>query len=443
MVSVACALIIALLVRPAEGALRLLAITVDPVVAVSFLGRALVLTPTNQPALLMLFLMALVVFLFAPAAKPEDIFYPLGLLIIGLFGISLIVRPLPYAAFTWQIAATVAVFLIQSQRVGERSGQAALRYLSTATFTLPLFLLAGWLSDRVSQFSTQEAALLAQNYSTSAALIMVAVVLLLGGVPLYSWLHLVARDAQPPVIALLGALATGAAQLLWLDLWEANFWLRDSALVNDALRALGVVMLVIAALTGWAQMSFSRWLGSALIAEIGTGLLLMRPLSLLEVEAQVVSMAGRALALIVFAIGLQRLRAQCGGDTFDALRTRPDRWTIVALVAGGLSLAGAPTTVGFVSRWLVARALGDSEIALLLALSGVSLLAGLVRGMRTALGASREVQETASPPAVIQAARGARIAVSLAAVLIFALGLAPAILVNLAAHVADAYTFYP
>ncbi|MFN3705985.1 MAG: hypothetical protein ACK4WM_08335 [Thermoflexales bacterium] len=441
----ACALVIAVLVGLAGGPLRTSLLSLDPGIEVAILGRVLALTPTSQPALIMLSLAALIVIGFAPAAGPADNFYSLGLGILALLATSLMVQPLPYAAFAWQASATVAVFLIQGDRAGERSGQAALRYLAAFTFTLPLLLLAGWLSDQARSL-VPEAAQLAQAYNAPAALIAAAMLLLMGAVPLYSWLHLVARDAAPPVTALLATLVSGTVAFLWLSLWEANDWLRDSALASGILRFSGMALLAISTLTGWAQPSFARWLGSALFAEAGTSLLLMQPRSPLEVEAQVVGVLSRALALALFAAGLHRLRQQCGSTRFDALSCRPDSWTLVALAISGLSLAGVPATSGFVWRWLLARGLGESELMLLVALSSASLIGGLVRGLSAALGAR--------PSAVVDASEavsdglnsktdwGPRL-LAAGAMLSCALGVVPTPLIELAAAIARGYTFYP
>jgi formate hydrogenlyase subunit 3/multisubunit Na+/H+ antiporter MnhD subunit len=114
---------------------------------------------------------------------------------------------------------------------------------------------------------------------------------------------------------------------------------------------------------------------------------------------------------------------------------------------GGLSLAGLPGTVGFVSRWTAARAIGlhDLEALVLVLLAGASVGVGVVRGM-IALYASATVSTEDDDSVELKPTRpplrGTVLVVVLAVILVITLGIAPGITEPLTRPIAQNYTFY-
>jgi formate hydrogenlyase subunit 3/multisubunit Na+/H+ antiporter MnhD subunit len=142
-------------------------------------------------------------------------------------------------------------------------------------------------------------------------------------------------------------------------------------------------MVAFGGVLAWAQRSFSRLMACAVFVEVGCLLLNLGSISRAGAEAVAFSLPARALALGTFGLGVWRLRAARNSDDFVAVRGLRDVWAGLALGIGGLSLAGLPGTLGFVSRWLTVQAYGlsDPESLALLTFAQVSIGIGLVRGL--------------------------------------------------------------
>lgn len=94
-----------------------------------------------------------------------------------------------------------------------------------------------------------------------------------------------------------------------------------------------------------------------------------------------------ALSLIGLAGGF--LQREGRGDSFEQARGLARRRPLAAvgLMVGGATLAGAPLTAGFISRWLLLQALVevDSRWPVIIALGGLGVATGFVRALRRLL----------------------------------------------------------
>ena len=164
-------------------------------------------------------------------------------------------------------------------------------------------------------------------------------------------------------------------------------WFRASPLIAGAANLGGILMLAFGGLTAWAQRSFGRVMACGLAVEIGALLIQAGLGTVLSIEAIAIGIGARAISFGLLALGVSLLRQEFGSDEFDALRGAGRRlvWAPLAIGIGGLSLAGLPGTIGFVSRWMSIRslALGDQELMML------SILASPVSGSRSCAGWAR------------------------------------------------------
>ena len=203
-----------------------------------------------------------------------------------------------------------------------------------------------------------------------------------------------------------------------------------------------------------------------LAVEIGALLIQAGLGTVLSIEAIAIGIGARAISFGLLALGVSLLRQEFGSDEFDTLRGAGRRlvWAPLAIGIGGLSLAGLPGTIGFVSRWMSIRslALGDQELMMLSILASASVGIAVVRG----LGALLEASPTPTPedaPATLEMeaasrletlrqligdvwgrlkARALHLSVIAPAVTIVWVGLAPHALALLAQSIANGYTFY-
>jgi len=484
-----CVAAIVLLARPLESVISIpgasLGIALDAPLDV--LGRVLRVRPEDRIPIILLFAVSAVLFVLSWRTPQGWPFVPVGLVVLAAMSLALLIRPFVYAALAFEGAAALAALMIQAERSGERSGLGALRYLSVVTLSLPLFLFAGWSIDRAGAVNLNDAEAVATAYGTAMLLLIGGFGLILGAIPLYTWVHPVARDAPPLTTAFLATVGVGAPTFLMLEFWQAYEWLRTSQQAASALTVGGIALLLFGGGLAWVQSTFSRVMACAILVEIGCLLLLMTGNSQLSVEALTFAMLARALSLGVFGLGVSRLRTLRSSDGFAEARGVRDMWTVAALGVGGLSLAGLPGTLGFVSRWAAARAYGFADVeglALLIAASasiGIGTLRGLI-AMFSAPAIEGVVEETpaddqwasledqdaddiadapddlpllqgealiegesssAHPPAHRLDSAGGRLVIAAAAAAVVILGIWPGAIAAVAKSAAAQYVFYP
>jgi len=432
------------------------ALVISPDASLDILGRTLRLQTEDRMTLGLLFVASAILFLLSWRAPQGRAFLPLGLMVLAASAAALLVRPFLYAALAFEAAAAFAVIMIQAERGGERSTLGALRYLSAATLAMPLLLLAGWVIDQANATDSAE-------YGTAIVLLLASFGLLLGAIPLFTWVHPVARDAPPLVAAFLATAGVGASGFLLLKLTQAFEWLRLDPLFIQSLTAGGLLAITFGGVLAWAQRSFSRLMACAILVEIGCLLLNLSSPSQAGIEAIAFSLPARALALGVFGLGVWRLRTARGSDDFGAVQGLRDVWACLALGVGGLSLAGMPGTLGFVSRWLTAQAygFGNLESLALLVFAQVSIGICLVRGLSTMFqhtpGESRStVNPSSRELAAVDVARSPagiasrlsqqldeRLPTTIGTIVLLALGMWPEAFTWLAKAAADSYALFP
>lgn len=485
----ACGAVIALVAQPIDGGLSLFGARLDVDAPLDVLGRELRVRAQERMPLVLLFASAAVIFAMSWRAPQGWPFLPVGLLMLGALSAGLLIRPFVFAALAFEAAAALAALMIQSERNGERTTLGAMRYLITTTLALPLFLGAGFVIDRAGTVNLEDAAAVAIAYGPAVVMIVAGFALILGAIPVFTWVHPVAQDAPPLATAFLATVGVGAAGFLLLQFWQEFPWLQASDLAAPALRTGGLVMLVVAALLGWAQRSFARVVACGVFIEVACVLLMVSSGSLLSVASIGFSTLARAFSLGLLGLGLWRLREVHGSDAFDHVRGSRDLWTTIAIAVGGLSLVGLPGTLGFAARWPAARAYAgtDAEGLVLLLIASGSVAVGLVRGLVAMHDAPRPAvspapsglvgdqmslfdelppadEVTSTMPAVPAAAvaqddviegeivpvwpaalssRGARAMVGLGVALVLILGVWPSVMAPLAQAAAGQYSFYP
>lgn len=407
--ALASALAAALLVVARDAPLNLGLVVIDPSAPLFVLGRTLQLEANTQLILAALFAGTAPVLAVAAALPRQGVFfYPLVLGVLSAFAASLMVRPLLFGALAIEAAAAFAAVLIQADRQGARSTQGAVRYLVSATLALPMFFLAFWLAERTP-------ALEGDATSLPVALLLLGNGLLLGAIPLYSWLHAVAKDAPPIVVSTVAVVVLGAAQAWLLRLWDVLAWFQNAAGARFALLLSAQVIWAGVVLIAWAQRSWARLMACALFLEVGAALW-SAGVGRVGAEAAF-SIAARGLVFAALGAGLHLLRPQPCAEGGVCYAREPLLLALISFMA----LAGAPGTIGFAVRWLLVRASMESgvETAGLVALAGASLVLG---ALRTALPMLR-CPAPSAPPA--KEARLTRLLVGVAIVLLVGFGLLP------------------
>jgi NADH:ubiquinone oxidoreductase subunit 2 (subunit N) len=429
--ALACGLIVLLLAQPALAA----SIGVDIGGRLDFLGRGLQINPSDRLALALLFGCGLALTV-ASWRTPENWTYvPLGLVMLGVCSATMIIRPLQYAGLGFVIAGALGALMIQAERNGEGSTLGATRFLVINVLALPLFLGAGYFLQRATLATDADAA--AQTFGPAIQFLIIGIGLVIGAVPVFSWIHPVSKDAPPLTTAFLATIMQGSVGFLLLTFLRDYPWFRESSEVRTALQSGGVVLLIMAALLGWAQRSFSRVLACALLAMLGSTLIAIHADAQRGIETAALMTIARALSAGLFSIGVALLRQRAGDDGFDKIAGLGQRepWIALALGLGGLSMAGLPGTVGYVALSTGLGALGtETELVLAVMLANISVAIGLLSGLVALFRGA-----AAPTAALVSQQRNEQVTVAIGMLLVFGLGLFPNLIAPLAQSIAGLY----
>lgn len=347
----------------------------------SVLGRRFILSEAERPALVMMYLTAGIWFGAATIARTGQVFVPLGLTMVALLTAAIAVEPFLYAALIIEIAVLVSIpFLV---REGEWVGRGVLRYLTYQTLGVPFILFTGWILEGVES-TPGDATLIA----TAGIMMALGFSLLLAIIPFHTWIPMIIQEAHPYTAAFVFLVLPGAVFLFGLSFFDRYVWLRDSQAAHQALRWVGVGMVVIAGLWSIFQRHPGRLLGFALLIEIGFSLVAIG-LAQGEQTSQYLgvfftALLPRGIGLGVWALALSALRLQSSKLGFDHIRGLARQYpvAVTSLILAIFSLAGVPLLASFPIRISLLNGLANvSPQSAILALIGMGGL--LLGGLRT------------------------------------------------------------
>jgi multicomponent Na+:H+ antiporter subunit D len=355
-------------------------------------GRPIALEAGDRLGMAYLFIVSAAIFLAVWRSSPGWTYYPIVLLMLSALAAALIIRPpldevfpsLIYSAIFMTIAAALAVFPLQGGTPGITGS--VLRFVVVTTVALPALLMADWTLSQFTQ--SPDSRDIAQS---SLSLVALGFALLLAVVPFHTWLPAVSQEAPPLSTTLVINVLLGAAWILLLDVLNGNRLLYDDTRSLELLRGAGLLMAAVGGLAAWAQRDFGRLLGYGALADMGVSLFAIGIGSRAGLAAAVVVLVARAISTSLMAMGMTLARERHGRDAFITLTGLAWRlpWATLAIVTGGLSLAGFPPLAGFAGRWgIVQEAIGvDARAAAVLLASGVGVAIGTLRGLREMLQA--------------------------------------------------------
>ncbi len=343
----------------------------------NILGRRLVIDPSDQPLLVLIYGMVAFWLFGTLAVGNARRLVPLGLAMTALMVSALAVQPFLYAALIIQVAALAAVFLLVPP--GQAPSRGALRMLVYLTLGMPFILLAGFLLSGV-EASPADLALVVQ----SAVLLGMGFGFLLAIFPFYTWVPMISEEHPPYTVSFILLLVPTIVVLFGMGFLDRFTWLRESSQVSTALQLAGLIMVVLAGVWSAFQRHLGRILGYAFIAETGISLLaLSLPDQRLGVQLVFWLVIPRVLALGVWAMAANILRFHAPslgfGDVRGALRSLPI--ASGALVFASLSLLGVPLLASFPARQVLWEQLTRNEpgVGLWFGLGTLGLLLASIR----------------------------------------------------------------
>jgi multicomponent Na+:H+ antiporter subunit D len=408
---------------------------------VSFLGRELILEEADRIAIAFLYLTASGIFTLAWQTSPGVLLFPVGLGMLSLLSGSLLIRPLIYAVLLVEIAVAVSVFALQ--REGRPPAWGALQYLSFSLLAMPGLLVIHWLMDRYA-LTPDDTTLL----DTAAILLAFSFALLMGSLPFYMWMPAMASDSEPLASAFVFTVNHAAVWFLLLAFLETYPDLSAYAPLAPFAMGAGLGMVGVGGVLGASQRRIGRLLGYGALIDNGVTLIALGIGGDQGLALVLLGLLVRPFGLALMATGVKGLRACCA----DGLRARTLRglagrapWSTGALVMGGLSMAGLPTSAGFVGRWALFRALGPAGLPAVVTMMMASggLMIGVWRAVSALLTGVELTGESAEGGVGREREPWMRaLVVTLAVVATVFVGLRPQLVAPTAARLASLYSFW-
>ncbi len=420
-----------------------LAIRLPTGVVLNILGRSIELDPLSQVTLALLFLATAALFLVPLLCPPytggavhsgikgreEKIFHSAGLAILGFFVAASLSRHLGITAILIEGAAILTVFVIQGERLD--STRAALRFLTLMSLATPFFLLAAW---RIDLYQLGGGTSAANNLDIF--FVGFGFALWLAVVPFHSWLTTTAAESSPATAAFVLIAFPLVAFSTLIHLLADSPWLLDSAQLVRAIIIAGVFTALVGGGLASVQRGFSQLMGYSALYDLGCALTVLGIGGRAALITVLVTLAVRALALTLIAIGISAIRMRVAGDGFAQARgvARQIPMAVTGLMIGGLTLAGVPLLAGFAPRWQLLRSSAqiDPVLPVLLALGGLGIAVGYLRGLRATLASDTTEKNGRPIRTVIRFKEPGLLLVmiSLLVVISILLGLFPSVLIE-------------
>ena len=324
--------------------------------------------------LLIITAMASLVMLFAKESVRKEIpkeriayFYAaLMLAFAGLAGI--VATGDAFNVFVFLEISSLASYALISMGKDRRALNAAFTYLVMgtigATFILigigSLYMMTGTLNMADLAARLPEVAD-TRTVRAGFAFLTVGIGLKLALFPLHLWLPNAYAYAPSVVSAFLAATATKVAVYLLIRVILSVFGLDFSLYMmplDTLLMTLGLIGILSASLVAVYQRDIKRMFAYSSVAQVGYMVLGISLATSTGMTAAVLHLFNHALMKGALFIGLGCVAYRIGSTNlkdFAGLGKKMP-WTMAAIVVGGLSLIGVPSTAGFISKWYLVLA---------------------------------------------------------------------------------------
>ena len=220
-----------------------------------------------------------------------------------------------------------------------------------------------------------------RTISVAFAFLTVGISLKLALFPLHLWLPDAYTYAPSAVSVFLASTATKVAVYMLARFFFSIFGLEFSfgtMAVQGVLIPLALLGIILASVAAIYQGNVKRVLAYSSVAQIGYMILGISLATVTGLTAGLLHLFNHALMKGALFMALGAVMYQVGSVRIEAMRgiAKKMPWTMAAFVAGGFSIIGVPSTVGFVSKWfLVLGAVEEGMWLVAAVVLGGSLLA--------------------------------------------------------------------
>jgi NADH-quinone oxidoreductase subunit N len=301
------------------------------------------------------------------------------MIIVALLTAALAVEPFLYAALIIETITLISIPFLAPP--GQRSRRGVLRFLAFQTIGMPFILFTGWMLAGVEATPGNVGLVF-----RAGILLAAGFAFLLAVFPFHSWIPMLSEESHPYVVAFLLFMLQGVVSLFGLGFLERYVWLRESQALFNLLRVIGVLMVLVGGWRAAIESHLGRVMGYAVVMETGWSLLAVGLASQTGVFIYFWLMIPRAVAYVLWAVSLSRLRIEAGGDLhLNTVIGYGHRFplTVIGLLVAQFSLVGLPLSAGFPVRMALWENLANNYflVALAAVLGAIGLLISGLRNM--------------------------------------------------------------
>lgn len=303
---------------------------------IEFAGRQFILSNADRSTLVVINLLLTFFFAGSLTAGASKQFVPVGLAMSTMLIASLAVEPFLYAALFIQVAVLISIPLLSPP--GKSIEPGVLRYLVLMSFGFLFMLVGGWLLSSVELTVTEPTVLY-------PVLIFFGLgfAFLLAIFPLNTWIPMLTERTHPYAVIFLLSILPLIVITLLLRFTSGYPWLLDLEIIQF----LGLLMVVTGGLWAAFQRDLGRFLGYAVIIEIGRSILAISQPAGLPIYAAM--FLPRILAFAVWGLSLSLIREQAENLKFQSVQGLARQSVILPLgvLVAHFSIAGFPLLAGF------------------------------------------------------------------------------------------------
>ncbi len=344
----------------------------------TILGRQLILTSTDQPLLIFLYLSLVFWFICTSLEGETNRLIPSGLLITSLLISALAVEPFLYAALLIEIAVLISVPLLKLPHIPP--GRGLMRFLVFQTMAMPFILFSGWLLTGITT-GPEEIALISQT----AIFLGLGFVFLLAIFPFNTWIPLLTEETHPSSGAFILWIFPTIGLLFGLYFLDTYSWLRESNYLPLFLRSSGLLMVVTGGIWAAFQKNLKRMLAYAMIMETGYSLLSLSINGATGIDLFFGLLVPRIIALILWAFALSVILRNSSSAQFSIVKGlgRKYPFSATVIILSHLSLTGIPFLAGFPIHQALWEQLGIISLsgAIWYAIGTIGLFMGGIRSL--------------------------------------------------------------
>ena len=267
---------------------------------------------------------------------------PLGLSLTSLLLAAIAVEPFLYSALLIEVAVIISSMIVVDLQTGKSKG--IIRGLIFFTLGMPFILLAGWYLAGGETSPVNDTQLI-----QATVLMGFGFVFWLGIFPFHSWIPLVAEESEIADGLYILAILPFAIFITLLKYLNGFVWLRDYALVYQALLLFGLVMTFTGAIWATFQTQIKKLIGYLVITFSGFLLIAMGLNSNQGFQIFTELLLPRFISLFLLMISFMTIEKKDKIVKINDLESLFYRYPIasLSLLSALFSVTGMPLTVGF------------------------------------------------------------------------------------------------